>query len=156
MHGIFIAIGSNVNPAFHLGEAKIALEKEMDICQCSAIYKSEAVGFEGPAFLNQVLEVKTALSPQDLKAKLHAIEKTFNSGSHTGMSRCVDLDLLLYNDSISFHRDLELPSDDILKYTFILRPLSEIAGNHLHPLLKRSYKDLWAGFHQTITPLDSE
>ena len=60
-----------------------------------------------------------------------------------GMSnRVIDLDLILYGDLQINRNGLELPSSDIEKYKFVLEPLAEIAPDYIHPILKKSYKDL--------------
>ena len=60
-----------------------------------------------------------------------------------GMSnRIIDLDLILYGDLVLNDKYLSLPSDDIEKYSFILEPLVEIAGDIRHPVSKQSFKSL--------------
>ena len=48
----------------------------------------------------------------------------------------------LYGDLQINRNGLELPSSDIEKYKFVLEPLAEIAPDYIHPILKKSYKDL--------------
>ena len=57
-------------------------------------------------------------------------------------NRVIDLDLILYGDFQINRNGLELPSSDIEKYKFVLEPLAEIAPDDIHPILKKSYKDL--------------
>ena len=40
--------------------------------------------------------------------------------------------------------ELEIPSEDIEKYKFVLEPLAEIAPDKFHPTLKKSYKQLYS------------
>ena len=52
---------------------------------------------------------------------------------------------------------LELPREEILRYAFVLKPLSELAGDQLHPTAGRTYGALWDAFNaagQTIWPAD--
>ena len=62
--------------------------------------------------------------------------------SQKGMSnRIIDLDIILYGDSVIYEDKVEIPSSDIEKYLFVLEPLTEIAGDLIHPILKISFKD---------------
>ena len=61
--------------------------------------------------------------------------------SQKGMSnRCIDLDLIIYGKEKIKTEALDIPSEDITKYSFVLEPLYEIAPDEIHPLLGLSYK----------------
>jgi 2-amino-4-hydroxy-6-hydroxymethyldihydropteridine diphosphokinase len=55
--------------------------------------------------------------------------------------------LLLHGDTVLAHP--QLPRDEIEKYAFVLCPLADIAGEQQHPLLKRSYADMWRDFDKS-------
>ena len=103
-----------------------------------------AEGFEGEDFLNSVCKFDTDKTPQELRTLLKNIEKDMGrTFTQKGMSnRVIDLDLILYGDLQINRNGLELPSSDIEKYKFVLEPLAEIAPDYIHPILKKSYKDL--------------
>jgi 2-amino-4-hydroxy-6-hydroxymethyldihydropteridine diphosphokinase len=61
-------------------------------------------------------------------------------------SRTLDLDLLLYDDLVLSENGLTLPRDEILKNAFVLWPLAEIAPELKHPVVKKTYAELWAEF----------
>ncbi len=47
---------------------------------------------------------------------------------------------------------LQLPRDEITIHAFVLKPLSEVAGDVMHPTMGQTFKDLWAAFdHDTQT-----
>ena len=114
----------------------------------SSIYKTPAEGFEGEDFLNCVCKFDTKKSPSDLRDLLKNIEKDMGRTSNQkGMSnRVIDLDLILYGNMQMNEDGLEIPSDDIAKYRFVLEPLVEIAPDNLHPTLQKSFHDLLSPF----------
>jgi len=46
-----------------------------------------------------------------------------------------------------------LPRKDILEYAFVLKPLAAMIPDAVHPVVGRSYADLWAAFDATEQPL---
>ena len=143
MHQVFISIGSNIDPLKNVDKAKTLLDDHFD-CTYSGLYETIAEGFEGNDFVNCVVGFKTDIDPIRLNEKLKEIEKNMGrTDRQKGMSnRIIDLDLILYGDLVLNDNNLSLPSDDIEKYSFILEPLVEIAGDIKHPVSKQSFKSL--------------
>ena len=143
MHKVFISIGSNIDPLKNIDKVKILLNNLFE-CTFSGLYETAAEGFEGNDFVNCVVGFKTDIDPTQLNDKLKNIEKNMGrTDRQKGMSnRIIDLDLILYGDLILNDKYLSLPSDDIEKYSFILEPLVEIAGDIRHPVSKQSFKSL--------------
>ena len=143
MQTVFVSIGTNINAEANMLLVKESLNSLFDVIY-SSIYKTPAEGFEGEDFLNSVCKFDTDKNPQELRALLKNIEKDMGrTFTQKGMSnRVIDLDLILYGDLQINRNGLELPSSDIEKYKFVLEPLAEIAPDYLHPILKKSYKDL--------------
>jgi 2-amino-4-hydroxy-6-hydroxymethyldihydropteridine diphosphokinase len=143
MHQAFISIGSNIDPLKNIDKVKILLNNLFE-CTFSGLYETAAEGFEGNDFVNCVVGFKTDIAPADLNDILKNIEKNMGrTDRQKGMSnRIIDLDLILYGDLVLNDKYLSLPSDDIEKYSFILEPLVEIAGDIRHPVSKQSFKSL--------------
>ena len=143
MQTVFVSIGTNINAEANMLLVKESLNSLFDVIY-SSIYKTPAEGFEGEDFLNSVCKFDTDKNPQELRTLLKNIEKDMGrTFTQKGMSnRVIDLDLILYGDFQINRNGLELPSSDIEKYKFILEPLAEIAPDCIHPILKKSYKDL--------------
>lgn len=143
MQTVFVSIGTNINAEANMLLVKESLNSLFDVIY-SSIYKTPAEGFEGEDFLNSVCKFDTDKNPQELRALLKNIEKDMGrTFTQKGMSnRVIDLDLILYGDLQVNRNGLELPSSDIEKYKFVLEPLAEIAPDYIHPILKKSYKDL--------------
>ena len=143
MQTVFVSIGTNINAEANMLLVKESLNSLFDVIY-SSIYKTPAEGFEGEDFLNSVCKFDTDKTPQELRTLLKNIEKDMGrTFTQKGMSnRVIDLDLILYGDFQINRNGLELPSSDIEKYKFVLEPLAEIAPDYIHPILKKSYKDL--------------
>tara|TARA_B100001121_G_C18687143_1_gene621244 strand:- start:1923 stop:2372 length:450 start_codon:yes stop_codon:yes gene_type:complete len=143
MQTVFVSIGTNINAEANMLLVKESLNSLFDVIY-SSIYKTPAEGFEGEDFLNSVCKFDTDKNPQELRTLLKNIEKDMGrTFIQKGMSnRVIDLDLILYGDLQINRNGLELPSSDIEKYKFVLEPLAEIAPDYIHPVLKKSYKDL--------------
>ena len=143
MQTVFVSIGSNINAEANMLLVKESLNSLFDVIY-SSTYKTPAEGFEGGDFLNSVCKFDTDKNPQELRTLLKNIEKDMGrTVIQRGMSnRVIDLDIILYGDLQMNRNGLELPSSDIEKYKFVLEPLAEIAPDYIHPVLKKSYKDL--------------
>jgi len=143
MQTVFVSIGTNINAEANMLLVKESLNSLFDVIY-SSIYKTPAEGFEGEDFLNSVCKFDTDKNPQELRTLLKNIEKDMGrTFTQKGMSnRVIDLDLILYGDLQINRNGLELPSSDIEKYKFVLEPLAEIAPDYIHPILKKTYKDL--------------
>jgi len=61
-------------------------------------------------------------------------------------SRTLDVDLILYGDTVLDEPNLRLPRDEITRYAFVLEPLAEIAPDLRHPVIGATYRELWADF----------
>ena len=148
MARIYISIGSNIDPERNVREGVQALKDEFVCLQLSSVYESAAVGFEGENFLNLVAGAETDAGIEAVVASLRCIEDRFGrdrSGPRFSF-RCLDLDLLLYDDQILKKGGIDVPREEITQNAFVLLPLSEIGPTLIHPLLNVSMQQLWADF----------
>ena len=148
---IFLSLGSNIEPEKNIDFAKEQLQIKYGKLLISSIYKTKAVGFKGDDFLNLVIKTSTSDSPETVIDYLHYIEKQTGRETGTGQfnSRTLDIDLLLYGDLID--ASLNLPRDEILEYDFVLEPLVEIFPEGIHPIEKRSYKEIFIELNTSIS-----
>lgn len=151
-----MAIGSNVEPEKHLRAALIGLAERFGVLRLSRVYRNQPVGFDGDDFLNMVAAFDTDLSVPDLESSLAGIEA--DNGREPGGRkfgpRTLDLDLLLYGDQVSDAGRHRIPRDEITRYAFVLRPLTDLAGERLHPVERRSFEDIWSEFDADKHPLE--
>lgn len=160
MARVYISIGSNIDPQQNIVSAVEVLRQQHNTILLSPVYQSAAVGFEGDEFLNLVAGIDTPLTLEEIKKGLMALEKKFGrKDSHKGFqSRTLDLDLLLYNDVVRHDDQFDLPRAEIKQYAFVLKPLSDIAPDTLHPESGQSLSEMWRDFTDNgslkIFPLD--
>ena len=148
MPRIWISIGSNMDAEANVGAAIGALRDALGEPRLSPVYRTDAVGFEGPPFLNLVAGFDTGLQPEKVFDILAGIETRLGRrrGSERFDSRTIDLDLLTYDDQVLRIAGKELPRDEILEYAFVLRPLADVAPDERHPVDGRTYAELWQAF----------
>lgn len=155
MTKVYLGLGSNVNPQQHLRLGIRALSDRYGVLELSNIYRSKAVGFEGDDFLNLVVGLDTEKSPADIHrsiAELHALAKR-QRGETRFSPRTLDVDLLLYGDQIIDTGSIRVPRADVLKYSFVLGPLAEIAPQLRHPETGKTMAQHWAEFDKASHPI---
>lgn len=151
----YVSIGSNIAPKRHVPSAVRDLAERYGRIEASSVYQTPAVGFHGADFLNLVVGFDTHESPHAVAAGLRAIED--RHGRHRGgerfAPRTLDLDLLLYGDTVMNETGLQLPRDEITRHAFVLGPLAELAGDRRHPVSGIRLAALWEAMCKTTGPL---
>lgn len=147
-HIIYILAGGNIGEReFSIEKAKTMISRSVGkISRSSNMYESEPWGFEDVSwFLNQVLEVRSLLSPLDLLHELQRIEHECERRRYksTGYeSRTLDLDILFYDQEIWDTPELKIPHPCLHKRRFTLIPLADLIPEYRHPVLGVSIADL--------------
>ncbi len=123
------------------------------IVKKSSIYQTAAWGkTEQAPFLNQVIEIKTALGPMELLKTLQSIEQTIGRVRKEKWGpRTIDIDILLYDNLATSTPELNIPHPGIPHRRFTLAPLAEVAGDLIHPLSKKSINELLEACDDTLT-----
>ncbi|MDT0558541.1 2-amino-4-hydroxy-6-hydroxymethyldihydropteridine diphosphokinase [Ichthyenterobacterium sp. W332] len=136
---VYIALGSNKGNKFkNLQDALFAIHAKVGtIKSISKVYKTEAVGFEGDAFLNACVGLETYYKPKPLLKRLLKIEKELGrtrSKTKDYESRSIDLDIIFYNDLILDSKSLIIPHPEAHNRQFVLQPLNDIGASVEHPV----------------------
>lgn len=158
MAQIYISLGSNVEREHYVKQGLLSLAKAFELpfeqLSLSSLFECEAIGFNGPTFYNMVIGIKCRQSVEKVASMLREIE--FSHGrDHNAKKfspRTLDLDLLLY-DSLIIDQPAQLPRDEITKNAFVLWPLSQIAAELPHPILKICYQELWHDYNKNSQQL---
>lgn len=145
-HIAFLLLGSNESDRWAqlaLARAAIAWRAGV-ILRASAIYTTTPWGVEGQAdYLNQVLQIKTSLPPTLLLACLLDIERAMGrKRPEKWASRCIDIDLLYYDQLHISAEGLQLPHPRIAERRFVLVPMVELAPDWPHPVLGYTQRQL--------------
>ena len=104
----------------------------------SSIYETAAWGFEGEAFLNQVVLFRINKEPKDILNDIQGIEIKMGRkrSEKRYISRIIDIDILFIDSIIYNTGNLIIPHPLIQDRRFVLEPLNEIASELEHPSLK--------------------
>lgn len=147
MHNVILSLGGNLGDKPKIfKKTKEYINDEMGvIINESSIYESPPWGFESETFfLNQVVEVKTNLEPDEILEKIRIIEAHFGRKRKEGeyISRRMDIDILYYDNLIKKSTALIIPHPLIYKRRFVLVPLVEIAPAYMHPEIGKTNRQL--------------
>jgi 2-amino-4-hydroxy-6-hydroxymethyldihydropteridine diphosphokinase len=154
----YVSGGSNLDAEHNVLRAARALKDSYPGARFSRVYRNGAVGFEGPDFLNFVVELPVQGEPGPLKAELERIEGLCGRPRYAPKwaPRTMDLDILLFGDAVMDVPGLVLPRPQLTNWAFMLGPLAELAPEAMHPVAGRTVGELWAGFDQHGHPLRRE
>ncbi len=154
MPQLYLGLGTNLgNKEQNLRTAIRKIEEQIGkVVSQSALYATAPWGFASDnEFLNAVVCVETSLPPLCILERTQTIERelgrTHKSVDGVYSDRLIDIDLLLYGDltlsvtSPSGAR-LELPHPLMTERDFVMQPLAEIAPDLLHPVLKKTIREL--------------
>jgi 2-amino-4-hydroxy-6-hydroxymethyldihydropteridine diphosphokinase len=130
----FVGIGSNLgDPERQIAAAvdQLAAEEGLELVSVSELRETEPVGYlDQPNFLNGVAQLETELPAGELLGRLLEIESRLGRVRGEGPRfgpRTIDLDLLVYGDSVIDEPGLTVPHPRLAERRFALEPLAELA-----------------------------
>lgn len=142
----YLSLGSNQSPEANLAAALAALAARFGALAVSPVYRTPAVGFDGPDFLNLAVGLDSDLEPEALNDWLHALEDAHGRRRDVPRfsSRPLDVDIVLYDARVlRGPGNLELPRAELVEQAFVLAPMADLAPDLSHPTLGLSLAELW-------------
>ena len=142
---VYLSLGSNVGDrAAQLRDALTRLSAAGRVVAGSSFYETEPVEFtEQPWFLNCVVALETSKTPQQLMdAILHIEQEMGRRRIQTKGPRSIDIDILLFGETIVDANELTIPHPAMHQRRFVLEPLAEIAPEVRHPVFKKTIGEL--------------
>lgn len=142
---VYLSLGSNVGDRqVQLQDALAKLAAVGRVVATSSFYETEPVEFtRQPWFLNCAIALETNKTPEQLMAAILRIEEEMGRRRVQKKGpRSIDIDILLFGDTIINHPELTIPHPAIQQRRFVLEPLAEIAPELLHPVLKKTIGEL--------------
>ena len=146
MSKVYFSIGSNkgnrsklINEA--IDKIDIIIGK---VVLKSSIYETKSWGFNSNNFYNICILVESELTPDLILNKILTIEKDMGRLKTTDQysDRCIDIDILFFDNMIVNSKSLEIPHPRIQLRKFVLTPMLELTPDLIHPILKKSIRQL--------------
>lgn len=145
---VYLGVGSNLNRENALRFAVAKIGPLFKNFAKSSVWMSHAVRAGEPDYYNMVFGGDTEANLEDLYACLQKVEQLagtelmFNNGTNFGIKRRLDIDILVFGDTVTT-TPCKLPRHDIQDYPFVLCPLCELDPELVHPLLGIKVGDIW-------------
>jgi len=144
---VYLSLGSNVGDrAANLRDALARLSTLGEVVAVSSFYETEPVEFTAqPWFLNCAVKLDTEKMPKQLMAAILDLEQQMGRRRRREQKkgpRTIDIDILLFGNSIIETKGLTIPHPTMHERRFVLEPLAEIAAEVRHPVFKRTIREL--------------
>ena len=146
MSKVYFSIGSNkgnrsglINEA--IDKIDIIIGK---VVLKSSIYETKSWGFNSNNFYNICILLESTLAPELILNKILTIEKDMGRLKTTDQysDRCIDIDILFFDNRIVNSKSLEIPHPRIQLRKFVLTPMLELTPDLIHPILNKSIRQL--------------
>ena len=150
----YLSLGSNIEPEANLRKAVAALRERFGEVVVSPAYRTRAVGFEGPDFLNAIAVIDSDIHPFALNDWLHALEmqqgRDRRDASYS--NRTLDIDIIYFGDLVlEGPGDFQLPRPELHR-AFVLKPLADVAPEFVDPVRNVTLAQLWAAHPDVDKP----
>ena len=150
MTQVVLSLGSNIDREKNIRFAVNEIARQFGDLEISPVYETQSIGFQGKPFFNLVVGYFCGDSLENIRNGMRAIESSAGRvrGRKSFDNRILDIDVLLYGDRI-LHSEYNIPRDEIEKYAYVLKPLSELFPEMVHPVTGISFKAMSDDFDST-------
>lgn len=144
---VYIACGANMGDkeeTIKNAIEKLKEYKDIKLNKVSNFYTTKPVGYEEQDdFVNCAFYIQTLKTPSELMDTLLDIEKYFKRERLIKWGpRTLDLDIIFYNDLISYDEKVLLPHPRAHERQFVMKPLCDINPYFIHPVYKKRIMDI--------------
>jgi 2-amino-4-hydroxy-6-hydroxymethyldihydropteridine diphosphokinase len=142
---VYLSLGSNLgNREANLEDAIAKLGQLGTVMTVSAFYETEPVEVTAqPWFLNCAVKLDTEKMPKQLlKGVLDLEQEMGRRRTQSKGPRNIDIDILLFGNSIVETKGLTIPHPAFHERRFVLEPLAEIAPEVRHPVFKKTAREM--------------
>ncbi|TCS43054.1 2-amino-4-hydroxy-6-hydroxymethyldihydropteridine diphosphokinase [Reinekea marinisedimentorum] len=142
---VALSLGSNVDRYRNINAGLKALHEQFGALDCSPVYESASVGFDGSPFLNMVAVICTDLSLTELIARLKQIEDDHGRDRRSPKfsPRTLDIDVVTYGAQAGVVEGIELPRPELFFNAFVTLPLSRLLPGQTVPGKDYTFLQLW-------------
>lgn len=150
MNTAYLSLGSNMGNRFDMLQDAVRMLREregIEVTRVSSVYETDPVGYtEQASFLNIVVEVLSGLPAEKILSICLETEQALGRIREFRWGpRCIDLDILLYNDENIVLEKLTIPHPRLHERGFVLVPLIELVPNQVHPVTGVPFSDYAKG-----------
>ena len=144
---VYIAAGANLGSkeeTLKEAIAKIDERKDCVVTKVSNFYTTEPVGYEDQdKFVNCVFEINTLQTPSELMDTLLNVEAEFKRERIIRWGpRTLDLDIIFYDDIISYDEHVLIPHPRAHERQFVMKPMCDINPYFVHPVFRKRVIDI--------------
>ncbi len=145
---LFLSLGSNRGKRrdyISFARDALLIHPQFANLSMSAFYETDPLyNTDQPVFLNTVIRLDTALSPEGILKIMQELEQLAGRPDQRekNQPRTLDIDILALGQRVVKNTALSIPHPDLINRKFVLVPWNEIAPDYIVPYWNRSVSDL--------------